>query len=68
MPDVALLLTCEHAVNAVPERWRHLFRGNTEVLETHRGWDRGAADLAEAIARELAAPCLVSKSTFTLPT
>ncbi|MBW2473982.1 MAG: N-formylglutamate amidohydrolase [Deltaproteobacteria bacterium] len=61
MPDAALLLTCEHAVNAVPERWQHLFQGNTEVLETHLGWDRGAAKLAQTLARELSAPCFMAQ-------
>ena len=61
MPEVALLLTCEHAVNAVPERWQHLFQGNSEILESHRGWDLGAAELAQHLARELSAPCFMAR-------
>ena len=61
MPDVSLLLTCEHAVNAVPERWQHLFQGNFETLEGHRGWDLGAAELAQNLARELSAPCFMAR-------
>jgi predicted N-formylglutamate amidohydrolase len=61
MPDVSLLLTCEHAVNTVPERWQHLYRGNPEVLATHRGWDPGAAELAQYLARGLSAPCVMAR-------
>ncbi len=61
MPEVSLLLTCEHAVNLVPERWQHLFRGSPEVLESHRGWDPGAAELAQHLARELSAPCFMAR-------
>ena len=61
MPEVSLLLTCEHAVNVVPERWQHLFQGNPDVLATHRGWDPGAAELAEHLAKELSAPCFMAQ-------
>lgn len=46
-----LLLTCEHAGNRVPERWRHLFAGMGEVLEGHRGRDLGARWLSRRLAR-----------------
>ena len=61
MRDVALLITCEHAVNAVPERWQSLFRGNSEILESHRGWDPGAAELSRELAGELSAPCFMAR-------
>ena len=61
MPDVSLLVTCEHAVNVVPERWQHLFQSDPEVLATHRGWDAGAAELAQHLARELSAPCVMAR-------
>lgn len=60
MPDAALLVTCEHAVNVVPQRWQHLFRDNPEILMTHRGWDQGAAELARFLAGELSAPCFMA--------
>jgi len=61
MLDVALLVTCEHAVNHIPARWQHLYHDNHEVLETHRGWDPGAAELAHAIAKGLHAPCFMAR-------
>ncbi|MEX0661557.1 MAG: N-formylglutamate amidohydrolase [Balneolaceae bacterium] len=47
------LITCEHATNALPEEWAFLFENSAAVLETHRGWDPGALQLAETIANEL---------------
>ena len=61
MPEMSLLLTCEHAVNVVPQRWQYLFQGNPEVLKSHRGWDPGAAELAQHLARELSAPCFMAR-------
>lgn len=52
-PRPTLLLTCEHATNAVPPAYRHLFRGAGGVLRSHRGWDRGALELAERLATRL---------------
>lgn len=47
----ALLVTCEHATNAVPSRFRRAFATNPEVLHTHRAWDPGAAVLAADFER-----------------
>ena len=46
-----LVLTCEHAGARVPAEHRALFCGAERVLESHRGWDRGALPLARRIAR-----------------
>jgi predicted N-formylglutamate amidohydrolase len=45
----ALLITCEHGGNTIPYRYRYLFN-NTDILETHRGYDPGALPLARKIA------------------
>jgi predicted N-formylglutamate amidohydrolase len=52
----ALLVTCEHASNAVPARWRKAFAADRAVLKTHRAWDPGAVILARELAREFDAP------------
>ena len=52
----ALLVTCEHASNAVPGRWRKSFVADSAVLKTHRGWDPGAVVLARELAGEFDAP------------
>jgi len=51
-----LVLSCEHASNRVPEPWRKLFAGREAVLETHRGYDPGAAPIARWLASQLQAP------------
>ncbi|CAN5200708.1 N-formylglutamate amidohydrolase [soil metagenome] len=47
------LVSCEHASSALPERWAHIFDQAGELLDTHRGWDPGSLELAEAIADAL---------------
>lgn len=66
MPDVALLLTCEHAVNHVPKEWEALFASVPEVLRTHRAFDQGAAELAHSLASNLSAPMFEAKLTRLL--
>ncbi len=56
-PDVdSIVLTCEHGGHRVPAPYRPLFRGADRVLESHRGWDPGALELARGLARRLDAP------------
>lgn len=52
----ALVLTCEHASNAVPADYQSLFRHAADVLDSHRGWDIGAARLGTYLADRLHAP------------
>ena len=46
----ALILTCEHAVNTIPEAYQSLFQDQTDVLNTHRGIDIGAEMIASHLA------------------
>jgi predicted N-formylglutamate amidohydrolase len=65
-PD-RLILTCEHAGNVVPERYRPLFGGMVEhLLPTHRGWDPGALLLAHEMAERFAAPLYFEETTRLL--
>ncbi len=61
-----LLVTCEHAGNAVPRRYASLFRGRERLLRSHRGWDPGGIELARKIARRLGAPLIASTVTRLL--
>ena len=45
------IITCEHAGNEVPARYRDLLRGSEALLQTHRGWDPGALSVASASIR-----------------
>lgn len=58
MPETARapLITCEHARNAIPPVWRGWFRGAIADLNSHRGYDPGALELATAVAARLRAP------------
>ena len=51
-----VVFTCEHASNRVPARWASLFVGRQRILETHWGWDIGAAWVARRLAKRLGAP------------
>lgn len=62
----ALLLTCEHADNRVPARYREALRGAGRALRTHRGFDPGAHELARRLARALDAPLLACTTTRLL--
>ncbi len=60
------LITAEHASNSVPERWRALFAGQEEILDTHLARDPGSKDLAAKLAERLEAPLLTGKITRLL--
>lgn len=65
MAELSILLTCEHAGNQVPVRYRSLFTLE-EVLNSHRGWDPGALDIAVALSEELDLPCFTHQTTRLL--
>lgn len=60
------VVTCEHAGHEVPDRWRHLFAGQGELLRSHRGWDPGAFELGAELARLLGAPYVAQRVTRLL--
>lgn len=55
----AVLITCEHATNFVPLGYRERLGIPQDVLESHRGWDAGALELAERLAGALGAQCFL---------
>jgi predicted N-formylglutamate amidohydrolase len=60
-----LVLSCEHGGAEVPPEYRTLFAGRGALLDSHRGRDAGALDLAQRLARATGAP-LVSATTTRL--
>jgi predicted N-formylglutamate amidohydrolase len=46
-----LVVSCEHASNRVPARYRPLLAGRAAVLISHRAYDPGALELSRRIAR-----------------
>jgi hypothetical protein len=49
------LITCEHGGNDVPAEYAELFRGREAMLQSHRGYDRGALRMARDFASDPAA-------------
>ena len=58
--DIALVVSCEHAGNRVPTECRALFRGKQRILDSHRGWDPGALEVARALVRASEAPLVAN--------
>ena len=61
-----LIVTCEHAGNRVPARYRPLFVGHEHLLPTHRGWDPGALLLGREMAKRFHAPLWFDETTRLL--
>lgn len=47
-----IIISCEHAGNQIPEQYQSLFDGAEEILNSHRGWDAGALQLAETFSKK----------------
>jgi len=60
------VITCEHAGNTVPQTYAYLFHGKEEILQSHRGWDPGAAHVAALLSKELSAPFYICETTRLL--
>ncbi|MDA1054519.1 MAG: N-formylglutamate amidohydrolase [Planctomycetota bacterium] len=48
-----VIITCEHASCDIPPAFRSLFRGQREVLRSHRGYDPNSIEMATALATRL---------------
>jgi predicted N-formylglutamate amidohydrolase len=62
----SVILSCEHAGNLVPEKYTYLFDQQPEVLNTHRGWDPGAWELAQFLSKQLNLPLFGCHTTRLL--
>jgi len=56
VPETCYIVTCEHGGNNIPAGYAPLFDGYRETLDSHRGYDAGALELAERFAGALGAP------------
>lgn len=61
--NIALIISCEHAVNTVPEQYINHFTPFSELLNTHRGIDIGALEIAQYLKETV--PCYLVQSTMT---
>lgn len=57
---IAMLITCEHGGNRIPDAYSYLFRHCSSSLQSHRGFDPGALVMAMAMAKNFHAPVLTS--------
>jgi predicted N-formylglutamate amidohydrolase len=58
-----LLVSCEHGGNEVPSAYASLFVGAERVLDSHRGLDFGALELAQAFGSRLRTTPLIATTT-----
>jgi predicted N-formylglutamate amidohydrolase len=60
------LITCEHGGNRIPAKYRPLFEPHRALLESHRGYDPGALELAREFASVLGAELVYSTTSRLL--
>lgn len=63
MKTIALVISCEHAVNTVPEKFQGHFIPHQPLLHRHEGIDLGALAIAEILAERLG--CILVKAQVT---
>lgn len=60
------VITCEHGGNRIPPAYRRYFAPFKSMLQTHRGWDPGALDMARDLARDFHASGVSSTTSRLL--
>ena len=48
-----LVISCEHAVNTIPQEYLHLFKDEQSIFTTYKAVDLGALDITKRISQEL---------------
>ncbi|RMX17917.1 N-formylglutamate amidohydrolase [Legionella jordanis] len=66
MKRPVLVLSCEHAVNSIPEQYAPYFYGYEKLLLSHRAIDFGALDIAKYLSEQFNAILIQAKSTRLL--
>lgn len=51
-----LIITCEHASNLIPQEFNDIFVKSRDILNTHKGYDIGAQDVAVYLSAKLKVP------------
>lgn len=59
-------MSCEHGGYEIPLSCRKYFSGKHPVLQSHRGWDKGALELARELATTIRAPLFASETSRLL--
>lgn len=66
MNKPVLILSCEHAVNTVPQAYKALFSPFHDLLHTHRGIDFGALAIAQTLQNTLSCDLITASATRLL--
>jgi predicted N-formylglutamate amidohydrolase len=66
MKEISIIVSCEHAGNDVPKEYTEYFDDHQQLLQSHRGWDIGAYDLAKALSVRLKIPVFAHHTTRLL--
>ncbi len=66
MVNLQFIITCEHGGNEIPEQYDAFFASFKDVLNSHRGFDPGALELAKIFAKQLACPLYFSTTSRLL--
>ena len=61
-----IIITCEHGGNQVPAEYRYIFKNKKLVLQSHRGYDAGALQVAKNISETIKAPLIFSETSRLL--
>lgn len=66
MKQLVLIISCEHATNTIPESYQPLFKSAKNLLESHRGIDFGALEIAQHFKKILACDLIQSYTSRLL--
>ena len=66
MAEPAMVISCEHGGNHIPEPYRKLFKAHQGLLKTHRGYDIGALALARQMADMFSVQPVISTTSRLL--
>ncbi|KTD55346.1 N-formylglutamate amidohydrolase [Legionella quateirensis] len=66
MKNIAIVISCEHAVDTVPEEYTTLFAPFKELIKTHRGIDFGALAIARYLKDTLPSDFIQAHATRLL--
>jgi len=66
MKKIAVVLSCEHAVDTIPAEYQQAFKPFASLLATHRGIDFGALDIAKCLQQRLSCPLIRAQSSRLL--
>lgn len=66
MKNIAIILSCEHAVNTIPKQYLSLFTPKLSLLETHEAIDLNAQDIARYFKKQLSCELFEAKASRLL--